>query len=331
VFRWTDDRPIDHLIQALQRGVMVNAYIDKGEYRNGDRSRDAYNVDRLYLAGFAFPGLLTIRQQHHQGLSHQKTVWLHDSGTTVFGTSNWSTASDDNQLEANLFTTDPEAWNALQGTFVRKWTNAAPGGLQETEPFLPLGPDKPVNVSPADEALAIGVSGTALTWNAGSWGSSYDIYFGDTPDPGLFMATGPDYGNGIRTFRLPAPLIGSHTYYWKIVSQTAAGVFKVGAVTSFTTGLVPPVPCASVNFDQTIQYVGAPEGNWTLAVTAPDATCTWTATSDADWLVVRSTDPAVPAGSGSVKLRALANTDHKRIAHIVVAGTIYTVTQGSGL
>ena len=48
VFRWTDDRPIDHLIQALERGVIVNAYIDKGEYRNADRSGDAYNVDRLF-------------------------------------------------------------------------------------------------------------------------------------------------------------------------------------------------------------------------------------------------------------------------------------------
>ena len=32
VFRWTDDRPIDHLIAALARGVVVNAYIDKVEY-----------------------------------------------------------------------------------------------------------------------------------------------------------------------------------------------------------------------------------------------------------------------------------------------------------
>jgi phosphatidylserine/phosphatidylglycerophosphate/cardiolipin synthase-like enzyme len=330
VFRWTDDRPIDGLIQALERGVVVNAYIDKGEYRNADRSRDAYNVDRLFLAGEEFPGLLTIRQQHHQGLSHQKTVWLHDTATTVFGTSNWSTASDDNQLEANLFTTDPETWAELQAIFVRKWTNMAPGGIEETEPFVPLEPDKPVNMSPADGATGVAVAGAALTWDAGSWGSSYDIYFGDTPDPGLFMATGPDYGNGIRRLVLPATLIASHTYYWKIVSATAAGVRRTGAVTSFTTGVAPPAPCASVMLDQSWQYVGGPEGNWTIAVTAPDATCTWTPTSDADWLVVRSTIPTPSAGSGMVKLRAVTNTGAKRVGHVVIAGTTYTVTQGSG-
>ncbi|MGH8264758.1 MAG: phospholipase D-like domain-containing protein, partial [Steroidobacteraceae bacterium] len=210
VYRWTDDRPIDHLIAALARGVTVNAYIDKVEYRNHDRARDAYNVDRLYAARLAFPGQLTIRQQRHQGITHQKTVWLHALHTAIFGTSNWSTASDDNQLEANLFTTDSAAWEGLQAIFLRKWTNAAPGGIQETEPFTPLGPDKPVNVSPADAATNVAVTGTSLKWDAGDWGSSYDVYFGDTPNPGLFTATGPNYGNGTRTLKLPA-LIEGHT------------------------------------------------------------------------------------------------------------------------
>jgi hypothetical protein len=64
-------------------------------------------------------------------------------------------------------------------------------------------------------------------------------------------------------------------------------------------------------------------------VTAPDATCTWTPASDADWLVVRSTIPAPPSGSGVVKMRALTNAGAKRVGHIVIAGTTYTVTQGS--
>jgi phosphatidylserine/phosphatidylglycerophosphate/cardiolipin synthase-like enzyme len=334
VLSWTDDRPIDHLIAALQRGVVVNAYIDKGEYRNADRSRDAYNVDRLYLAGQTYPGLLTVRQPRHAGPSRQKTVWLHDSTTTIFGTSDWSTASDDRQLEANMFTTDADAWVELQAIFARKWTNSAPGGIPETEPFTPMGPDKPANVSPADAATDVAVSGTSLTWNGGSWAWSYDIYFGDTPDPGMFISTGPDYGNGMRTFALAPALMAGHTYYWKIVGYTAAGLFREGPVTSFTTAAdappQPPEACASVVLDKTAQYVGAPEANWTIMVTAPNATCTWTAVSDADWLVVKSTTPEAPAGSGAVKMRAVTNTSQKRIGHVVVGGVTYTVTQGSG-
>ena len=330
VFRWTDDRPIDHLIAALARGVTVNAYIDKVEYRNHDRSRDAYNVDRLYAAGLAFPGQVSIRQQHHQGITHQKTVWLHATQTTIFGTSNWSTASDDNQLEANLFTTDLSTWDAMQAIFVRKWTNAAPGGIQETEPFTPLGPDKPVNVAPADQAQDVAVTGTALQWDAGDWGSSYDIYFGDTPDPGLLVSTGPSAGNGSRSFALPTLLEG-HTYYWKIVSYTAAGFFRAGPVTAFTTaGAAPPPSCAAVTLGESARYVGSVEGNWTIAVTASDPSCAWSAVSDADWLIVKSTTPPVPVGSGTVKVRAVTNTGSRRVGHVLMGGVLYTVTQGGG-
>jgi len=333
VFRWTDDRPIDHLIQALQRGVVVNAYIDKGEYRNADRARDAYNVDRLYLAGQEYPGLLTIRQQHHLGLSHQKTVWLHDTEATIFGTSNWSTASDDNQLEANLFTTDADTWIALHDVFERKWTNSAAGGIQETEPFTPIGPDKPVNVSPPDASNGTATTGASLTWNGGSWAWSYDIYFGDTPNPGLFMSTGPDFGNGVVTFPLP-PLLSGHTYYWRIVGYTAAGLFRSGPITSFTTAVDGPptaggAACASVTLDKTAQYVGGPEANWTIMVTAPDATCTWTAASDADWLIVKSIVVG-PDGTGQVHMRAVTNTGTKRVGHVVIGGVMYVVTQGGG-
>jgi phosphatidylserine/phosphatidylglycerophosphate/cardiolipin synthase-like enzyme len=354
VFRWTDDRPIDHLIAALARGVTVNAYIDKVEYRNHDRSRDAYNVDRLYAAGIAFPGQLTIRQQHHDGITHQKTVWLHATQTTIFGTSNWSTASDDNQLEANLFTTDASTWDAMQAIFVRKWTNAAPDGIEETEPFTPLRPDKPVNILPVDTALDVPVAGTSLRWDGGDWGSRYDIYFGDTPDPGLLGSTGSNDGNGVRSF--PAPtLLDGHTYYWRIVSYTAAGLFREGALSTFTTAgiappplcadpaatnvggplpctypAVPPTVCPSVMLGASAFYVGGPEGNWSIAVTTPDSACTWSAVSDADWLIVKSPISSVPSGSGIVKLRAVTNIGSKRQGHVLINGVVYSVTQGGG-
>ena len=69
------------------------------------------------------------------------------------------------------------------------------------------------------------------------------------------------------------------------------------------------------------RYVGDVEGNWVIAVTAPDAVCTWSAVSDAEWLVVKSTIPPAPAGSGDVRMRANLNTNHKRVGHVQINGS----------
>ena len=159
-------------------------------------------------------------------------MWLHDSATTVFGSSNWSTASDDNQLEANLFTTDLDTWTALQDVFVRKWTNAAPGGIQETEPFLPIGPDKPVNVSPADGAAAVGAAGAALTWNAGSWGSELRCLFrGHSRSRACsWLSRDLTTATAIRTFALPTPLDWKlHVRTGRLSAIRPPACFRAGA------------------------------------------------------------------------------------------------------
>ena len=67
--------------------------------------------------------------------------------------------------------------------------------------------------------------------------------------------------------------------------------------------------CPTITLGKTALYVGAGEANWIINVTAPSSICTWTATSDSDWLIVKSTSPAPPAGSGYVKVRAVANIE----------------------
>ncbi len=211
-----------------------------------------------------------------------------------------------------------------------------------------------MNIAPANNALDVAATGTSLRWNAGDWGSRYDIYFGDTPEPGLLASTGPNYGNGARSFPLPA-LLDGHTYYWKVVSYTGAGLFHEGALTEFTTASVAPpslcgdpaatnagepLPCTypapprsvcpSITLDASALYVGNSEGNWTIGVTTPDPACTWSAASDADWLIVKRTIPSAPAGSGIVKMRAVPNIGIKRVGHVGINGVVYTVTQGGG-
>jgi len=60
------------------------------------------------------------------------------------------------------------------------------------------------------------------------------------------------------------------------------------------------------------------------------ASCAWSAVSNSDWLIVRSTVPAPAVGNGYAKVRAVTNTTSasKRIGHVSVNGALYTVTQG---
>ena len=71
-----------------------------------------------------------------------------------------------------------------------------------------------------------------------------------------------------------------------------------------------PGVCGTVTLDAASRTVGVSEANWVITVTAPDSTCSWTAASDADWLIVKSTTPtAMPVtGSGTVKVRSLTNS-----------------------
>ncbi len=148
MYRITMARPVDALIRAAARGVRIRLYLEPMEYTNTARPGNKVQMDRLVAASQQYPGTIEIRMRKHLGLNHQKTVWLHAQNVVVFGTSNWSDASDDNQLEANIFTEavpgDPlngQIFDELYRVFERKWFNMAPNGAIETEawrtPSLP--------------------------------------------------------------------------------------------------------------------------------------------------------------------------------------------------
>jgi phosphatidylserine/phosphatidylglycerophosphate/cardiolipin synthase-like enzyme len=140
MYRITLARPVDALIRAAARGVRIRLYLEPAEYSNTARPGNKVQMDRLVAAAQQYPGTIEIRMRAHLGLNHQKTVWLHLQDVVVFGTSNWSDASDDNQLEANIFTDrnpDGDTLNdlifaELHRGFLRKWTNTSPVGAIET-------------------------------------------------------------------------------------------------------------------------------------------------------------------------------------------------------
>jgi len=276
MFRITDQRHTNAIIAAKQRGVAIRLLVDPGEYRNRDRIWDAWNVDRIYAAG------VPIRITTHQGENHGKLVLLYGQGMTIFGSSNWSSASANSQHEHNYFTTKSNIFDWFENYFDRRWDNTNPVGAQETAAFTPLPPGTPTYQTPASGATGVATTGAKLIWDGGAWAHNYDIYFGTTSNPPLFLANqnlGPDDPSKspkqLQSVALPTLSPGT-TYYWKIVSKTMANVSKTGPIWSFTTAGASssstlPSPWShadigAVPFPGSVQY-----SNGTFSVTASGA------------------------------------------------------------
>lgn len=253
MFRITDERETNAVLSAVARGIPVRLITDLDEYRVPRRQWVSYNLDKLWAAGVKF------RVRAHLGLNHQKLVLFHGLGLSVFGSSNWTTPSDNKQQEHNYFTVKPWIFDWFRAQFERKWCSGPwtdlpaecvgqqnPVGSTETDDFVPLPPDKPVNTSPANRVTGLATTGLKLKWDGGYWAHYYDVYFGLDPNPPLYQANlklGPkDFGTGAtQSFVLPTLQPGT-TYYWRIVSRTMAGLQAAGPIFSFTTKGIPPPP-----------------------------------------------------------------------------------------
>jgi hypothetical protein len=243
MFRITDRSHTDAIIAAVQRGVKVRLITEQEEYRNPDRLWDSWNVDRMCAAGVA------IRQRGHAGLNHEKVVLLRGQAMTIFGSSNWTSPSDQSQEEHNEFTTKPYFYQWFSDQFARKWNNTGPA--PETAAFNPLPPDEPANASPANGATKVPAATATIAFDAGPFAHNYDIYLGTSTTPGLIAVDvnlGPTApGDAPRTYQLPALAPGT-TYYWRVVAKTMAEQRTPGPVWSFTTSGAPgpaPMPLPS--------------------------------------------------------------------------------------
>jgi hypothetical protein len=248
MYRITNQGYTDTTIAAVKRGVPVRLIHEPEEYRNPARQWDAWNVDRLYMAG------VQIKMRKHLGLNHQKSVLLYGRGMTIFGSSNWTGPSSNSQLEHNYFTTKTWFFQWFVNQFEHKWTSTT-----ENQPFVPLPPDQPSYVSPVNQATAQPTTIT-LQWEGGPWAHKYDIYFGTSSNPPLLAAdvstiqsgaqpgqpllnTGSIDDGVMESYKLSTTLQSGTTYFWRIVSKTMANQAVTGPTWSFTTsGSQPPTP-----------------------------------------------------------------------------------------
>ena len=180
---------------------------------------------------------MSLRWRGHAGQNHEKVVLLYGQNLSIFGSSNWTTASATSQAEHNYFTTKNAIFQWFASQFDRMWRNTNPMNAAETAPFVPLPPDQPAYRSPANGSVTAGSSVT-LTWYAGRWAHNYDIYVGASPSPPL-VATNVNLGpsSTSTTFQrfTVSNLSPGTTYYWKVVSKTMANMTATGSVWTFVT------------------------------------------------------------------------------------------------
>ena len=244
MYRITDRRHSDAMIQAHVRGVPVRLITEPEQYRDPKRLWHSWNVDRMHMAG------IPIKVRAHAGLNHQKLVLLYGQRMSVFGSSNWTGPSDASQEEHNCFCTDTTMFDWFQGQFDRKWNNTA--GVVENSAFVPLPPGKPINNAPVNAATGLSTTSVTLKWDAGLWAHKYDVLLGTDPLNLQPVLVDTELGPSLTTTQYKsfavANLLPGTTYYWRVVSRTMANLTKTGDVWSFTTTgeAIPPPPTGTI-------------------------------------------------------------------------------------
>jgi hypothetical protein len=271
MYRITDQRHTNAMIAAFNRGIPVRLISDPQQYRDSSRLWDAWNIDRMHVAG------IPIKMRAHAGLNHQKLVILHGQGMGIFGSSNWTSPSDKSQEEHNYFTTKSSMFTWFVNQFQRKWNNT--GGAIETADFVPLPPDTPSNRLPANGATGVSTASVKLTWFGGPWAHRYDVYLGTNASSlPLVIADqnlGPSESSSDVQSITASNLLPGTKYYWKVVSRTMAGLTKTGAVWSFTTaGTAGPPPSSELPAPWASRDIGAVGATGSATFTSSTGTFT---------------------------------------------------------
>ncbi len=130
-----------------------------------------------------------------------------------------------------------------------------------------------------------------------------------------------DDGNGGTNSKVTFAVTAGTTYYLEATSYTA------NATGNYTLALTCPTSTCTYSISPTSANPAAGATTGTVAVTAGTG-CAWTATSNAAWLTI--TSGASGSGNGSVGYSVAANTDAARTGTMTIAGQTFTVNQASG-
>jgi Putative binding domain, N-terminal/Viral BACON domain len=168
-------------------------------------------------------------------------------------------------------------------------------------------PSQSIDSTGGTGTVAVTASSATCAWTAAS----------NNPDWLTVTSGASGTGNGSVAFNAAANSGAARSGTITIASQTFT-VSQAAAPPTCTFAISP--------MSQTLPLAG---GGGTVAITASDPTCSWTAVSNAGWLTI--TSPASGNGSGSIAFTAAGDGDPgPRSGTLTVAGQTFTVTeQGS--
>ena len=203
----------------------------------------------------------------------------------------------------------------------------SPGGQNNDTTILP---ETPIGGGGPTCGFTLSAAGVTVAAEAGSGSVDVTVAAGcawSAASNALWITVSAGSGTGSGTVSFT---IAANTSTERTGTLTIAGAtYTVSQVAAANPDPGPGEACA-VTLDKTSLLVGSAEANWVINVTS-DSVCTWTATADSAWLVVKSTFPTAQpvSGTGYVKVRAVANTTGaRRVGKFVINGVAYTVTQG---
>jgi phosphatidylserine/phosphatidylglycerophosphate/cardiolipin synthase-like enzyme len=232
-YRLTAPDVTDALIRRHNAGVNVRVIIEPSQYRNS--SFPEYwlvgaMVDRLWAAG------IPVKQRLHQGITHMKT--LITSHVALNASSNFSRFW---QRDHNYFIPaqgKPSLYFAMKDRFNAMWNDSTNFTV-----FQPLRPNAVALVSPSTGSNNVPTT-TKLEWNRAAWAVAFDVYVGTTASnlalAGRVAAVLTEDPPATYTFTFSQALRPSTTYFWRVLSRTAAtdnnsALFAWSDVWSFTT------------------------------------------------------------------------------------------------
>jgi hypothetical protein len=231
VLRFESTSLMNALISRHRDGLPVRVNTESSEYRSIKRPMVSFVLDSLYAAG------VPLKWRAHSGNNHEKVGIFHAQRRVVQGSSNWSPGSDRNNsnIEINFFSdpvTNPEdleAYTYYTQKFERRWSNLQyVDGLQviESKPFVPLPPGSASNVSPAHQST-VSTATPRLTFKV-RWAHYVDVYYGRS-STSLTLYRSRMRVNPNTTVSVTLPTLSSGTYYWRVISRTAANLTSTGA------------------------------------------------------------------------------------------------------
>ena len=116
----------------------------------------------------------------HAGLNHEKLVMLYGQHMSIFGSSNWTSSSDDPQEEHNCFCTDLTMFDWFTTMFDRKWNNSA--GVTENSNVHAAATEQAGEPQPRQTRATGFRAASSLKWYAGPWAHKYDVLIGTDPN-----------------------------------------------------------------------------------------------------------------------------------------------------